>query len=303
MKASTKSCELYALPACLLKDCLNPLLPIVTATSRQSLSQHHSRKPLLVHSPRKQAWISSPERINQQCQTWVSCHNPGVRSDLALRGPPEHQQSSWSSLFCVTDTALLRVQADILSRLDHGWTMPYSLSASATHLSSKGKLGSGWSYILPGNPGMLPINESTSSDCELYGVPLGSVLVPKKCCMNVWHTGGIEGFHNKEHFNYADDGQARASIAVDRYIWKDNGMCEWNTDFVRLPVGSKWSKWLVTIGKYPANNITFRGRPGDVALKFGLRCKSTSWGRSDGKFFDVLRTFVHNVRKWHWEDL
>ena len=35
----------------------------------------------------------------------------------------------------------------------------------------------------------------------------------------------------------------------------------------------------------PANNIMFRRHPGNVALKFGLRCKSTSWVRSDGKFF------------------
>ena len=36
---------------------------------------------------------------------------------------------------------------------------------------------------------------------------------------------------------------------------------------------------------FPANNIKFWGCPGDIALKFGLRCKSTSWGCSDGKFF------------------
>ena len=123
------------------------------------------------------------------------------------------------------ETALLKVQTDILDALDRGSMVVLimiDLSAAFDTLDhtillkrfshSFGIRGDALEWVqsyLTNRSQCVAINGSTSGDCQLeFGVPQGSVLGPKAYCMYTRPVGDIARHHGMLHHSYADDTQA-----------------------------------------------------------------------------------------------
>jgi hypothetical protein len=130
-----------------------------------------------------------------------------------------------------TETALLKVQTDILDALDRGSMVVLimiDLSAAFDTLDhsillerfshSFGIRGEALAWIqsyLTNRSQCVAINGSTSSKCQLqFGVPQGSVLGPKEYCMYTRPVGDIAQHHGMDHHSYADDTQNYNVIEV-----------------------------------------------------------------------------------------
>ena len=135
------------------------------------------------------------------------------------------------------ETALLKVQTDLLDALDRGSTavlVLLDLSAAFDTLDhsillqrlekSFGVTSSALDWLrsyLKGRHQCVAVQSATSTESPLaFGVPQGSVLGPKLYCMYTRAVGDIVRRHGLTHHIYADDTQAYIVIEPNT-IWED----------------------------------------------------------------------------------
>jgi hypothetical protein len=205
LKSPNKSCSLDPLPTHLLKDCLDELLPAITTIINASLSsatvpdsfKKAAVTPLLKKATLDQEVlgnyrpVSNLSFISKILEKVVSCRLHAHKSAEGLYEPFQSAYRAGHS----TETAVLRVQNDILESIDDGkcvFLVLLDLSAAfdtVSHdtlletLSARfGVQGSAlaWirSYLTDRSQSVL-VSGSYSDPAHLkYGVPQGSVLGP-----------------------------------------------------------------------------------------------------------------------------
>jgi hypothetical protein len=148
---------------------------------------------------------------------------------MAANGLQDDLQSAYRS-HASTETALIKVNNDILQTLDKGQyaaLILLDLSAAFDTLdhdvflkrarNTLGITGQALEWLrsyFQHRTQAVTVGDATSRDAELkYGVPQGSVLGPKGYCMYTLPLGGILRRHNMKYMIYADDTQAYLSIS------------------------------------------------------------------------------------------
>ena len=233
-KSSNSTCELDPLPTWLFKQCLDTLLPSVTSIVNSSLSSgvfpssmkmSHVRPLIKKLSLDPEVYknyrpVSNLSFISKLIEKAVSQQ---LKDHLSNCHMDEPMQSAYKSKHS-TETALLKVQNDILCALDENKMVILvllDLSAAFDTISHdillqrlEKRLGiSGtalkWlkSYIT-GRSQCVCIGEAISEAlCILFGVPQGSVLGPLLFVIYGLPLGDIVRKHHLNFHMYADDTQ------------------------------------------------------------------------------------------------
>ena len=232
--SKSKQCKLDPIPTQLLKDCLEALLPTITKLVNLSLEMStmpNNLKRALVTPLLKKALldceifkhyrpISNLAFISKVVERIVAIR---VREHMDINGLHELFQSAYKSLHS-TETALLRVQDDILHALDQRKCVLLVLldcSAAfdtidhdvlidrlASILGIKGKALKWFRSYLLDRVQSVTINGVESDIWNLiFGVPQGSVLGPILFIIYTTPLGHILRRHNISFHLYADDSQ------------------------------------------------------------------------------------------------
>lgn len=275
MRSPDKSCELDPIPTWLLKKCIDVLLPVVTLIVNTSLESSCMPKqykcayirPLLKKSNldpdvlKNYRPVSNLPFLSKVVEKVVDAR---LEHHLTVNNLHEVSQSAYKK-YHSTETALLKVQSDILESLDKGLIavlVLLDLSAAFDTIDHEtlfhrfehlygitGRALSWMSSYLCDRHQIVTINGELSKPAVLtYGVPQGSVLGPKSYIMYTKPLGDIIRSHGLGHMFYADDTQIylsfkpRDSIAqsealsrietclIDIEMWMHNNMLKLNSD-------------------------------------------------------------------------
>ena len=239
LKAPSKSCELDPLPSWLLKECVDELSPIVTSIVNASLN--HAIVPLslktaLIRPLLKKSGLDKEVLKNYRPVLNLSFISKVLEKVVAKRLDDHMLDNNlYSSVQSAyrerhsTETALLKVQSDILTALDSGSgavLLMLDLSAAfdtIDHGILLSRLNSlygisgdalDWFKSYLSNRVQRVIIGDTVSECKNlnFGVPQGSVLGPKIYCMYTKPISDIIAGHGLSHHYYADDTQLYIAI-------------------------------------------------------------------------------------------
>ena len=239
LKAPSKSCELDPLPSWLLKECVDELSPIVTSIVNASLN--HAIVPLslktaLIRPLLKKSGLDKEVLKNYRPVSNLSFISKVLEKVVAKRLDDHMLDNNlYSSVQSAyrerhsTETALLKVQSDILTALDSGSgavLLMLDLSAAfdtIDHGILLSRLNSlygisgdalDWFKSYLSNRVQRVIIGDTVSECKSlnFGVPQGSVLGPKIYCMYTKPISDIIAGHGLSHHCYADDTQLYIAI-------------------------------------------------------------------------------------------
>lgn len=234
-----KSCELDPIPTWLLKECIDELLPSLTELIntclekayvpmyfKSSLIRPHIKKPDLdANILKNYRPVSNLPFISKVLEKVIDVR---LENYLSLNNLHEDHQSAYRK-FHSTETALLKVQNDILNSLDQNDVtilVMLDLSAAFDTIDHKTLLNRlDQCFGIAGEPLEL-INsylgdryQTVTIDGKLskpvlmkYSVPQGSVLGPKFFTMYTKPVGGICKKHGLSHHFYADDSQLYLSF-------------------------------------------------------------------------------------------
>ena len=207
-------------------------------------------------------------------------------SHLALNNLQDRYQSAYRKHFS-TETALLKVQSDILAALDEGSCVALimlDLSAAFDTLDheillqrlgqSQGVTDSALNWLrsyLCSRKQSVVIHSATSEDVILkFGVPQGSVLGPKGYSMYTLPLGAILKKHGMLYMTYADDSQSYTLFRPQ---------CNWSTSAATIEscmsdVSSWMSANLLKLNHEKTEFIIFKPRystisPQDYPLLIG----------------------------------
>jgi len=284
----SKHCTLDSLPTWLLKSCLADLIPVLTDIINKSLEsgifpdcyKHAIVKPLLKKPSLDPECLQNyrpvsnlhfvSKVIERTVAAQLNCH-------LNRNGLCEIFQSAYKA-GCSTETALLRVQNDILAAIDQGMCVGLvMLDLSAAFdtidhqtllLRLKHRLGiSGsclaWikSYLTDRSQKVNVGTDFSTAHALNYGVPQGSVLGPLLYTIYVLPIGDIIREHGLEFHCFADDSQLYVRIkpkstesksketiedcVSDLVTWMGNNFLKVNgdkTDFILLGTTNQLSK-------------------------------------------------------------
>ena len=270
-----KSCELDPLPTWLLKLCVQELAPIIAAIVNKSLETSCMPAELKrAHvRPRLKKPCLDPDVLNNYRPVsnlpFISKIIEKVvdaRLENHLRENDLHEplQSAYRKHHS-TETALIKIQSDILQALDNGRiaalvlldlsaafdTIDHSILTERLH-KSFGITGDAltWiiSYLRQRNQQVV-IGNTPSDDVTIeYGIPQGSVLGPKLYSLYTKPLGDVIRHHQLDMHFYADDTQLyvsfennapeKRSTAVTRlntcigdiHKWLANNMLKLNDD-------------------------------------------------------------------------
>ena len=257
MKAPTKSCKLDPLPTWLLKNCLDELVPVITLIINHSMSSGcvpDNMKKAIVTPLLKKSSLE-PDFKNYRPVSNLSFISKllerVVASRLLKHLQEENLLESFQSAYRPnhsTETALVRVQNDILMSMEHQEiTILVLLDLSAAfdtvhhktllhHLEQyfgiSGTVLHWFLSYLQDRQQSVSIEGMTSKLYNLTcGVPQGSVLGPILFVMYTSGLGQIMRKHNMKFHFYADDTQIYLSArpspdAVDTTIKKISACVE-----------------------------------------------------------------------------
>lgn len=282
-KSASKSCELDPIPTWLLKECLDELTPVMTKVINASLqsgyvprSFKHSRIRPLLKKPSLDANVLKNYRpvSNLPFISKILEKVVDVRIENHLKNNELHEvnQSAYRK-FHSTETALLKVQNDILQSLDrNNVTILVMLDLSAAfdtidhetlltrlehHFGITGTPLTWMRSYLSDRYQTVAINGELSDPVLMkYSVPQGSVLGPKNYTMYTKPVGAICRNHDLDNHFYADDSQLYLSfkplntISIEESVnriehclndivkWMNNNMLKLNADKTELIIFS-----------------------------------------------------------------
>ena len=326
MKSPNKSCELDPVPTWLLKSCVDELLPIITAIINTSLKNSHVPRafkcarirPLLKKSGldpdilKNYRPVSNLPFISKVLEKAVDAQ---LEHHLVTNELHEGFQSAYRRSHS-TETALLKVQNDILEALDKGLvTVLIMLDLSAAfdtidhqtlldrfeHLFGVTGQALEWiSSYLRDRYQVVAIDDELSQPVLLqHGVPQGSVLGPKKYTMYTKPLGDLIQHHGLKYHFYADDTQLYVSFKpnndagkhealgliekclTDIESWMHKNMLKLNTDKTEV---------MLFLSKHNAKLMK------DVSVKVGdCLITSTSSVKNLGVIFDSCMSMEQQV--------
>ena len=300
LKAPSKSCELDPLPSWLLKECVDELSPIVTSIVNASLN--HAIVPLslktaLIRPLLKNSGLDKEVLKNYRPVSNLSFISKVLEKVVAKRLDDHMLDNNlYSSVQSAyrerhsTETALLKVQSDILTALDSGSgavLLMLDLSAAfdtIDHGILLSRLNSlygisgdalDWFKSYLSNRVQRVIIGDTVSECKglNFGVPQGSVLGPKIYCMYTKPISDIIAGHGLSHHCYADDTQLYIAIehsanlhsellrmercVADIRNWMRHNMLKLNDDKTELIVfASRYNQHLYSDASMMIGNTT-----------------------------------------------
>jgi len=274
-QSANKSCELDPIPTWLLKECLNELLPLITKLVNASLQAAHV--PTTFKSSRIRPLIKKPGLDQNEMKNYRPVSNLPFISKILEKvvdnqlerhlnnhNLHEERQSAYRK-FHSTETALLRVQSDILQSLDQNEaTILVMLDLSAAfdtidHTTLLNRLEQHFgitnkplrwmkSYLTDRYQTVCIDGELSKPVLMTYSVPQGSVLGPKNYSLYTKPVGAICRKHNLQHHFYADDSQLYMSFkpkdsvsredalqrieacVTDIVLWMNNNLLKINAD-------------------------------------------------------------------------
>jgi hypothetical protein len=239
-KSKSTSCSLDPVPTWLLKECSECLLPVITKIVNMSLSTSEvssKLKEALVGPLIKKALLDSDIFKNYRPVSNLSYISKIIEKIVSVRynehlmqnNLKEEMQSAYSKNHS-TETALLKVQDDILLAIDDGKVVVLvllDLSAAfdtidhnimLDRLESRNITGPALQWFrsyLTNRTQKVNINENQSQPKILeYGVPQGSVLGPQMYSDYTTPIGNIIRKYGLNLHIYADDTQLYASCCV-----------------------------------------------------------------------------------------
>ena len=243
-----KSCELDPLPTWLLKECIAELVPTITDIVNMSLRDFlmpKSLKTALIRPLLKKTGLDSDILKNYRPVsnlTFISkviekVVSGRLNEHLIKNSMFDPLQSAYRDKHS-TETALIKVQNDILSALDAGSSvilLMLDLSAAFDTIDHDillsrlcnvyGITGDALDWFrsyLTGRIQRVVIEDAVSGDQELgFGVPQGSVLGPKIYCMYTKPVSDIIQRHGLSHHSYADDTQLYMTMDHSNNNWRD----------------------------------------------------------------------------------
>ena len=300
LKAPSKSCELDPLPSWLLKECVDELSPIVTSIVNASLN--HAIVPLslktaLIRPLLKKSGLDKEVLKNYRPVSNLSFISKVLEKVVAKRLDDHMLDNNlYSSVQSAyrerhsTETALLKLQSDILTALDSGSgavLLMLDLSAAfdtIDHGILLSRLNSlygisgdalDWFKSYLSNRVQRVIIGDTVSECKSlnFGVPQGSVLGPKIYCMYTKPISDIIAGHGLSHHCYADDTQLYIAIehsanlhsellrmercVADIRNWMRHNMLKLNDDKTELIVfASRYNQHLYSDASMMIGNTT-----------------------------------------------
>ena len=317
LKSPNKSCELDPIPTWLLKSCIDELLPVLTKIINSSLDSAYVPKSF--KRSRIRPLIKKPSLDQNTLKNYRPVSNlpfiskvlekvvdKRVEQHLSQNNLHEKHQSAYRK-FHSTETALLKLQSDILQSLDHNKvtvlvllylsaafdTIDHStlLNCLERDFGIAGKpLAWMTSYLSDRYQTVCIDGELSTPVLMNFSVPQGSVLGPKNYVMYTKPVGEICRKHGLNHHFYADDSQlylsfdpvdntSQTSILQrvesclnDIVSWMNQNMLKLNADKTEL---------ILFSSKHNA------GRISDVTVKVGDSIiKPTSCVKNLGAFLD-----------------
>ena len=300
LKAPSKSCELDPLPSWLLKECVDELSPIVTSIVNASLNHAIvtlSLKTALIRPLLKKSGLDKEVLKNYRPVSNLSFISKVLEKVVAKRLDDHMLDNNlYSSVQSAyrerhsTETALLKVQSDILTALDSASgavLLMLDLSAAfdtIDHGILLSRLNSlygisgdalDWFKSYLSNRVQRVIIGDTVSECKNlnFGVPQGSVLGPKIYCMYTKPISDIIAGHGLSHHCYADDTQLYIAIehsanlhsellrmercVADIRNWMRHNMLKLNDDKTELIVfASRYNQHLYSDASMMIGNTT-----------------------------------------------
>ena len=242
MNSPTKSCTLDPIPTFLLKECITELLPIITAivnASLRSTKVPSTFKNAVITPLLKKASLDPDVLSNYRPVSNLSFVSKLLEKVVSKRlnthkvanNLYEPYQSAYRAGHS-TETAVLRVQSDILSEIDNGkcvFLVLLDLSAAfdtvSHHILLKrlaNKYGvtgdvASWirSYLTDRTQSVLVSGNYSEPAVLKYGVPQGSVLGPGLFSDYSSPVASIIRSHGVSVHCYADDTQLYAAFDLE----------------------------------------------------------------------------------------
>ena len=234
MKSAAKSCSLDPIPSWLLKECISVLLPVLTQIVNLSMStavMPDQLKDAIISPLLKKASLDSDIFKHFRPVSNLTFLSKIIEKVVATRICAHMSSNSCHELFQSaykryhsTETALVRVQNDILRAIDDNYAVLLvllDLSAAFDTIdhqklftilqSYAGIDGHALAWLksyLTNRKQSVKINGATSSKTNLdFGVPQGSVLGPILFTIYTLPLAEIIRRHNINYHLYADDTQ------------------------------------------------------------------------------------------------
>ena len=240
-----KSCEPDSLPTWLQKECIAELVATITDIVNMSLRESlmpKSLKTALIRPLLKKTGLDSNNLKNYRPisnLTFISKVIEKVVSGrlnehlikISMFDPLQPAYRDKHS----TETALIKVENDILSALDAGSSailLMLDLSAAFDTIDHDillsrlcnvyGITGDALDWFRSCLTGSVVIENAVSGDQELgFGVPQDSVLGPKIYCMDTKPVSDIIQRHGLSHHSYANDTQLYMTMEHSNNNWRD----------------------------------------------------------------------------------